>query len=89
MNHPDEMVPWTLECEEARLRFRAEGKVERMDAVATHYNLLAVGIRGITAIFLRAKGIAGESWADRKARPTEIKGTLTVAFVYQLDGGRG
>jgi putative aminopeptidase FrvX len=88
MNHPDELFVDIGAKSAAEVR--AAG-VDILDAVAIQRNLLAVG----------REEISGQSSGDRtallailglieKARPTEIKGTLTVAFVAQhWTGGRG
>src|SRR6266436_5805851 len=88
MNHPDELFVDVGAKSAAEVR--AAG-VDVLDAVAVQRNLLAVG----------REEISGQSSGDRtallamlglieKARPNEIKGTLTVAFVTQhWTGGRG
>jgi len=88
MNHPDELFVDIGTKSAAEVR--AAG-VDVLDAVAMQRNLLAVG----------REEISGQSCGDRtallailglieKVRPTEIKGTLTVAFVTQhWTGGRG
>jgi putative aminopeptidase FrvX len=88
MNHPDELFVDIGAKSAAEVR--AAG-VDILDAVAMQRNLLAVG----------REEISGQSSGDRtallailglieKARPSEIKGTLTVAFVTQhWTGGRG
>ena len=88
MNHPDELFVDIGAKSAAEVR--AAG-VDVLDAVAMQRNLLAVG----------REEISGQSCGERtallailglieKARPTEIKGTLTVAFVTQhWTGGRG
>jgi putative aminopeptidase len=88
MNHPDELF---VDIGAKNAAEVAGAGVDVLDAVATQRNLLAVG----------REEIAGQSSGDRtallamlgfieKARPNEIKGTLTVAFVAQhWTGGRG
>ena len=88
MNHPDELFVDIGAKNAAEVR--AAG-VDVLDAVAAQRNLLAVG----------REEISGQSSGDRtallamlglleKARPNEIKGTLTVAFVAQhWTGARG
>ncbi len=88
MNHPDELF---VDIGAKNAAEVAGAGVDVLDAVATQRNLLAVG----------REEISGQSSGDRtallamlglieKARPNEIKGTLTVAFVAQhWTGGRG
>src|SRR6266403_114777 len=88
MNHPDELF---VDIGAKNAAEVTGAGVDVLDAVATQRNLLAVG----------REEISGQSSGDRtallamlglleKARPTEIKGTLTVAFVAQhWTGGRG
>src|SRR6266404_5300001 len=88
MNHPDELFVDVGAKNAAEV---AAAGVDVLDAVATQRNLLPVG----------REEISGQSSGDRtallamlglieKARPNEIKGTLTVAFVAQhWTGGRG
>src|SRR6266436_3915125 len=88
MNHPDELFVDVGAKNAAEV---AAAGVDVLDAVATQRNLLPVG----------REEISGQSSGDRtallamlglieKARPNEIKGTLTVAFVTQhWTGGRG
>ena len=88
MNHPDELF---VDIGAKNAAEVAGAGVDVLDAVATQRNLLAVG----------REEISGQSSADRtallavlglleKARPSEIKGTLTVAFVaQQWTGSRG
>jgi putative aminopeptidase len=88
MNHPDELF---VDIGAKNAAEVAGAGVDALDAVATQRNLLAVG----------REEISGQSSGDRttllamlglieKARPNEIKGTLTVAFVAQhWTGGRG
>jgi putative aminopeptidase FrvX len=88
MNHPDELFVDIGAKSAAEV---AGAGVDVLDAVATQRNLLAVG----------REEISGQSSGDRtallaalglleKARPNEIKGTLTVAFVAQhWTGARG
>ncbi len=81
MNHPDELFVDVGAKNAAEV---AAAGVDVLDAVATQRNLLPVG----------REEISGQSSGDRtallamlglieKARPNEIKGTLTVAFVAQ------
>ena len=88
MNHPDELFVDVGAKNAAEV---AAAGVDVLDAVATQRNLLPVG----------REEISGQSSGDRtallamlglieKARPNEIKGTLTVAFVAQhWTGARG
>jgi len=88
MNHLDELF---VDIGAKNAAEVAGAGVDVLDAVATQRNLLAVG----------REEISGQSSGDRtallamlglieKARPNEIKGTLTVAFVAQhWTGGRG
>jgi putative aminopeptidase len=88
MNHPDDLF---VDIGAKNAAEVAGAGVDVLDAVATQRNLLAVG----------REEISGQSSGDRtallamlglieKARPNEIKGTLTVAFVAQhWTGGRG
>jgi putative aminopeptidase FrvX len=88
MNHPDELFVDIGAKTAADVR---SAGVNVLDAVATQRNLLPVG----------REDISGQSSGDRmallavlglleKIRPSEIKGTLTVAFVAQSwTGGRG
>jgi putative aminopeptidase FrvX len=88
MNHPDELF---VDIGAKNAAEVAAAGVDVLDAVATQRNLLAVG----------REEIGGQSSGDRtallavlglleKARPNEIKGTLTVAFVAQhWTGARG
>ncbi|HVH50091.1 MAG TPA: M20/M25/M40 family metallo-hydrolase [Candidatus Bathyarchaeia archaeon] len=88
MSHPDELF---VDIGAKNAAEVAAAGVDVLDAVATQRNLLAVG----------REEISGQSSGDRtallamlalleKARPNEIKGTLTVAFVaQQWTGGRG
>src|SRR5260221_14349116 len=79
MNHPDELF---VDIGAKSATEVAGAGVDVLDAVATQRNLLAVG----------REEISGQSSGDRtallavlgllkKARPNEIKGTLTAAFV--------
>jgi putative aminopeptidase len=88
MSHPDELF---VDIGAKNAAEVAAAGVDVLDAVATQRNLLAVG----------REEISGQSSGDRtallamlglldKARPNEIKDTLTVAFVAQhWAGGRG
>jgi putative aminopeptidase len=88
MNHPDELF---VDIGAKNAAEVAAAGVDLLDAIATQRNLLAVN----------REDVSGQSSGDRtallavlglleKARPNEIKGTLTVAFVaQQWTGARG
>jgi putative aminopeptidase FrvX len=88
MNHPDELF---VDIGAKNAAEVTGAGVDVLDAVATQRNLLAVG----------REELSGQSSGDRtallavlglleKARPNEIKGTLTLAFVaQQWTGARG
>ncbi len=88
MNHPDELF---VDIGAKNAAEVMSAGVNVLDAVATQRNLLTVG----------REEISGQSSGDRtallavlglleKARPNEIKGTLTLAFVaQQWTGARG